>query len=742
MNCTTFSVQSGLCAISTGRLAMDVSQWTSLEGVLSAELWDRVLWPLPAVALVCTYAFCPGTRRLLRSKALWTSASWNNATSDRLLAFTVMSGWLSKQVGRFSARSGSAVRWWVERGALPVWLVDASKGADSLAAGCFLFCKAAAYGSVDSLRSLEYICNKHCNDGAATAQPVYDRFGKQRVLFANSNGALEPTCACPGHRGACTQQLCRRRLCENRLCENRFCAGFLRRRALVECQPAPTQLARTSNGLCSAALRKEALASAWWNSRVTASAASAGNLGCLHYLHRTGCSWDKSTCSGAALAASIECLNYARENGCAWEEAEVCKAAVRSGCLACLACALESVSRSAGCVLHKSEELDEQWLARLSSCFFINSTCSLARRIARCCSAFGEAARWGNVDCLRCLREYGFAWSGSVCEAAARNGHLNCMRYAHENGCPWGKRTCAVAAGSGRLECLQYAHENGCYWDESTCRRAAAGGHMACLRYAHENGCAWTKKTCCAAASARSLVCLRYAHENGCPWGARTCTKAALSGSIDCLRYAHESGCEWEPITVCFASVRRPSLECFRYVCENSVLSQSIYEDFMCVCEEAARKGHAACLRYAHERGFMWDHLTCQGAVSCGSLKCLRYAHEHGCLWDIYSTCAFAARYGHVDCLRYAHENGCKWGPETCRAAALAGSTVCLGYAHENGCEWDSSTCRAAAFAGSTACLRYAHENHCPWDEKACSVAAAQGFSQCFVYAHKNTLPP
>ena len=83
-----------------------------------------------------------------------------------------------------------------------------------------------------------------------------------------------------------------------------------------------------------------------------------------------------------------------------------------------------------------------------------------------------------------------------VTQNAAKYGELECLKYAHENGCPWDEETCASAAEKGKLECLKYAHENGCPWDEDTCEFAAAKGDLECLKYACENGCPCDIRMC------------------------------------------------------------------------------------------------------------------------------------------------------------------------------------------------------------------------------------------------------
>ena len=126
---------------------------------------------------------------------------------------------------------------------------------------------------------------------------------------------------------------------------------------------------------------------------------------------------------------------------------------------------------------------------------------------------------------------------------AAKYGEIECLKYAHEIGFNWNEDTCSNAAAYGNLECLQYAHENGCPWNENTTASAAESGYIECLKYAHENGCPWGYFTCSWAALRGKLDCLKYAHENGCPWDKKTCSNAAFNGHLDCLKYAQENGC-------------------------------------------------------------------------------------------------------------------------------------------------------------------------------------------------------
>ena len=87
-----------------------------------------------------------------------------------------------------------------------------------------------------------------------------------------------------------------------------------------------------------------------------------------------------------------------------------------------------------------------------------------------------------------------------LCEAAARSGQLQELKALRENGCPWNEGTCSYAAEVGHFEVLQWARANGCPWDTQTCEFAAEHGHLEVLQWARTNGCPWDEQTCAGAA--------------------------------------------------------------------------------------------------------------------------------------------------------------------------------------------------------------------------------------------------
>ena len=233
-----------------------------------------------------------------------------------------------------------------------------------------------------------------------------------------------------------------------------------------------------------------------------------------------------------------------------------------------------------------------------------------------------EAAKNGDLECLKYLHENGCPWDADATRMAAAHGHLECFKYLHENGCPWENETLLeaqnLAAEHGYLECLKYIHENGCPLNWQAAKSAATFGHLECLKYLHENGCdkEWSSFTYGFTQRANNFECLKYLHNNRCPWDERVTEDAAFIGKLECLKYLHENGCPWNERAT----------------------------------RQAAGNGHLECLKYLHKNGCPWNEDATRGATvpiildtlagrdeatrAADQLKCLKYLHENGCPWN------------------------------------------------------------------------------------------------------------
>jgi hypothetical protein len=66
------------------------------------------------------------------------------------------------------------------------------------------------------------------------------------------------------------------------------------------------------------------------------------------------------------------------------------------------------------------------------------------------------------------------------------------LKYCVENGCEVHEGTCAVAAKYGNLECLKYLREKNVKWCHRTVQDARENNQIECLNYALANNCPQT----------------------------------------------------------------------------------------------------------------------------------------------------------------------------------------------------------------------------------------------------------
>ena len=102
------------------------------------------------------------------------------------------------------------------------------------------------------------------------------------------------------------------------------------------------------------------------------------------------------------------------------------------------------------------------------------------------------------------LRQLGYEWNASVCNAAARSaalyGNLSNLRWLLKNGCP----------SSNTIFC--YAVEHG-YKRHSD----------ATLRLLYDFSCSWNESACTNAVAYRCLPCLQWLRQHNCPWNIQEC---------------------------------------------------------------------------------------------------------------------------------------------------------------------------------------------------------------------------
>ena len=132
-----------------------------------------------------------------------------------------------------------------------------------------------------------------------------------------------------------------------------------------------------------------------------------------------------------------------------------------------------------------------------------------------------EAVYLGCVSAVQRLQRRGrLSRRQNLCAVAARTGNLEELKSLRENGCPWDASTCSRAAQGWHLEVIKWARANNCLWDENACSEAAEGGHLEVVQWLRANGCGmWNEEfLCTGAAKGGHLEVLQWLRANGCPW--------------------------------------------------------------------------------------------------------------------------------------------------------------------------------------------------------------------------------
>jgi hypothetical protein len=260
------------------------------------------------------------------------------------------------------------------------------------------------------------------------------------------------------------------------------------------------------------------------------------------------------------------------------------------------------------------------------------------------------AARCGNLDALRWLKEQGTAFNERTCEAAAAGGHTHALHFLHSDGCAWNERACSAAATRGHLTVLRWLHEHGCAWDaDEICIHAAGSGCVELVAYAHKHGGVLDELVMEAAASVGHLAACQYLVAQQCPCDVTACSEAASNGHLQIVRFLHESGCRWDATALCFSAARSGDLELLRYLHQQNVRFATSAHTLL----TAAQYGQGEVCNWLREQQCPWDHTVCTAAARGGHLAALRWLHEVGCPWNAHAIRSAAVQQGHVHVLEF-----------------------------------------------------------------------------------------
>ena len=400
--------------------------------------------------------------------------------------------------------------------------------------------------------------------------------------------------------------------------------------------------------------------------------------------------------------------------------------------------------------------------------FLCENECSVdeSERIYDCQSA----ARHGQLECLKYLKDQGWPVDATVILEAAAAGHLHCIQYLRSVGCPWNaidvgedefevddshedhiteacaesslecliychdngcnidfNLSCAAAVKNGKIDCIQYLRSKGCPWSDDFPKVAAEHDQLDCLQYLHKNGCPWNEDACEKAVHRDTSRCLQYLHENGCPWNEDACAKAVHRDASRCLQYLHENGCRWQPTVLILEALRCGKLDCLKYVLGVGTALPHDYESILIqgdtfwarlqrMMRGTSRSRIPAthmdclgyCLQYLKETGQDNSRDLMLKAIRHGLVQTLQYLSSEEMKNDT-TIAGYAANHGQVECLTYLHENGFRWDENSY-----------AGYLRENGADLTSHL----------RCLRYMKEHHLGTNQNALLHTIRGGYVQ------------
>ncbi|GFH44208.1 hypothetical protein CTEN210_00682 [Chaetoceros tenuissimus] len=397
-----------------------------------------------------------------------------------------------------------------------------------------------------------------------------------------------------------------------------------------------------------------------------------------------------------------------------------------------------------------------------------NGCCrKITERIYDCQSA----ARHGQLECLRYLKEQAWPVDTSVIFEAAEAGHLHCIEYLRSVGCPWnaiyvGEDEIQVddshagdvmeACAGSSLECLRYCHDNGCNADFNACCIAAVrNGKIDCIEYLRSKGCQWSSEFTEAAAEHDQLDCLQYLYGNGCPWNQNICVKSVHGDASRCLQYLHENGCEWQPEVLILKALRRGRLNCLKYVLRVGATLPNNYESISFqgefVPDPIPRRGARRVFPLKHEReecfGYCLQYLKETGhdsrdlmlkAIQHGLAQTLQHLSSEE-MKDDTTLSAYAANHGQVECLTYLHENGFRWDGdsytgyfENVNISLMPTHMDCLRYMKEHQLDTNQDALLNNIRAGHVYCVDLLIKDEWKSDGTFCMEAVRTGNRKCF----------
>jgi hypothetical protein len=130
------------------------------------------------------------------------------------------------------------------------------------------------------------------------------------------------------------------------------------------------------------------------------------------------------------------------------------------------------------------------------------------------------AGRFGDVDTLKVALQVGMPLSPDLICGTAQSGSLAKLLWLHqEQNCELFDDVVEYAARGGNVDMLKWLKDKGLHFTADTCKYAALNGFVPALQYLRDQGCPWNQGASEAAARYGQLAALKWLLEQGAPEG-------------------------------------------------------------------------------------------------------------------------------------------------------------------------------------------------------------------------------
>ncbi len=245
-----------------------------------------------------------------------------------------------------------------------------------------------------------------------------------------------------------------------------------------------------------------------------------------------------------------------------------------------------------------------------------------------------KAIKVGAIDCFTFLikNKYQYCINGTVVAAqynqvAMLNYLIRCKAHKHPD-------TAAEAARAGNLQCLKIATEHNFPKKYDATFVAVLEGHFECLQYLTHHHYPKNPYVINLAVRRGDLPMVKYLVENNYPTStdAREIVTAIKNDDFKTVKYLTDAGCRKDSSAIKNA-IRYDNLEILEYLLANK------FPVSLSATKLAAYKGHLQCLILLTESGYEKHPGAIFYAAYAGHYDCVVYLHENGYEKHPYAIC-------------------------------------------------------------------------------------------------------